>query len=428
MESFLAGPVSGPNSGAGHGPRWNTRGQPAALAAVAGMITGSQAHAVLLVGPAGVGKTTLALDLAAGLLCVAPDPADRPCRSCRGCRQVASGNHPDVHRLEPSGPGGQIVVGDTDDPKRPPGVRDLLHDLSFLPVEGRARVAIIEHASQMNEDAQHALLKTLEEPPPGVTVVLCADDEAALLPTIRSRCAHLRLGTVGTRTVEAILADAGLADAATAARLARIADGRPGIAVAYARKPEAAAVRDEIVRTLLDAADASRSRRLALVRNLVGRAGELADALLGAPVTEAPVRPRRSGRSRGTVAREPVQAGVEDEAGALSEAEATASPGDARRVSPAERRRGARQLIEIWRDLARDLAVAAVGDRAHLRDPALLEELEALAARLPSRAMPEFLERLGAVSDLVAGNANPELALDVLILAWPRPRPTVEST
>ena len=88
-----------------------TRGQPRALAEVDSMILGRAPHAVLFVGPGSAGKTTLALDLAAGLLCNDPDPCARPCRACRGCRQVASGNHPDLHRLAPDGPGGQIRIG-----------------------------------------------------------------------------------------------------------------------------------------------------------------------------------------------------------------------------------------------------------------------------------------------------------------------------
>ena len=149
------------------GPGWLTRGQPAALAAIARMTTGQAPHAVLLVGPPSVGKTTLALDLAAGLLCTDPDPAARPCRACRACRLVAAGNHPDVHRLAPEGAGGQVVIGDPRDARAARGVRDVLHELAFLPVEGGARVAIVEGASALNEDAQNALLKTLEGPAPG---------------------------------------------------------------------------------------------------------------------------------------------------------------------------------------------------------------------------------------------------------------------
>ena len=68
------------------------------------MVAGTPPHAILLAGPEGVGKTTLALDLAAGLLCTASDPTDRPCRACRACRMVEHGNHPDVHWLRPEGP------------------------------------------------------------------------------------------------------------------------------------------------------------------------------------------------------------------------------------------------------------------------------------------------------------------------------------
>ena len=196
------------------------------------MVGGPAPHAVLLVGPPSVGKATLAEDLAAGLLCEATDPASRPCRACRACRLVAAGNHPDLHRLVPEGPGGQVVIGDAREARAARGVRDLLRDLALLPVEGGARVAIVEGAGQMNEDAQNALLKTLEEPSPGVTIVLCVDREELLLPTVRSRCARVRLGPTGARAIEGLLGELGLADASTAARLARIAGGRPGLALA----------------------------------------------------------------------------------------------------------------------------------------------------------------------------------------------------
>ena len=145
-----------------------TRGQAAALAAVTAMVRGPAPQAVLFVGPDGVGKTTLALDLAAGLLCTAAT-AERPCRDCRACRLVEHGTHPDLHRLGPAGPGRQVVMGGPDAKYR--GVRDLIAELQLMPVEGGARVAIIEAADRMNEDAQGALLKTLEEPPSGVTII-----------------------------------------------------------------------------------------------------------------------------------------------------------------------------------------------------------------------------------------------------------------
>jgi DNA polymerase-3 subunit delta' len=383
-------------------PGWLTRGQPTALAAVARMVTGPAPHAVLLVGPPSVGKTTLALDLAAGLVCTAGDPADRPCRACRSCRMVAGGNHPDVHRLAPEGPGGQVVIGGPRDASGPRGIRDLLRELTFLPVEGGARVAIVEGAAQMNEDAQNALLKTLEEPAGGVTIVLCVDQEELLLPTVRSRCARVRLGPMGPRDIETILGELDLADPTVAARLGRIAEGRPGVAVAYARAPEAMTIRDEIARTLIDLLGAGRSRRLAAARELLGRARELVEALAGPTVPRAlPARPGDAPETGGSIADFEVE------------------PGPAAKVAPAERRRAARQLIAIWREVARDLAVASVGGRRSVHDVGLLEDVDRAAAALTPGAAGAFLARLDRVAELVAGNVGPELAIDVLVLAWP---------
>jgi DNA polymerase III subunit delta' len=406
------------------GARWSTRGHQSALAAVTRMAAGPAPHAVLIVGPPGVGKTTLAGDAAAALLCQATDPADRPCRGCRACRLVAAGNHPDLHRLSPVGAGGQVVIGDSRDAGAARGVRDLIRDLVLLPVEGGARVAVIEGAGQMNEDAQNALLKTLEEPPSGVTVLLCVDREELLLPTVRSRCTRIRLGPVGPRDIEALLGDLGLADPAVAARLARLAEGRPGIAVAYARAPEAVTIHDEIARSLLDLLSEPRSRRLAAARELLGRAGDLAQALATSTATPA-VRARRPPwRPRDETGPTPTAppAAVESEPDAGRSGTDEAGGSDTARTTAAERRRAARQLVTIWREVARDLAIVRLGGRAGrqmVRDVALLEELAAAASAVRPDAVADFLARLDRVAESIAGNVSPELAVDVLVLAWP---------
>jgi DNA polymerase-3 subunit delta' len=390
-----------------------TRGQPAALDAIAVMVHGGvPPHAILLVGPDGVGKSTLALDLAAGLLCEA-EPGDRPCRQCRACRMVENDGHPDVHRLGPSGPGGQVVIGGPDAKYR--GIRDLITELALLPVEGRARVAIIEGADRMNEDAQSALLKTLEEPPAGVVIVLCADQEMRLLPTVRSRCARIRLGLVGSRDIEAIVADHDLADPPMAARLGRLAAGRPGLALAYARAPEAVLIRAELSRVLLDLTAAGPATRLAAVRAAIPRAIALTIALSGG---ERPAAMRATRRRGGR-------------AGVASIASATdAEPEDANeggelqgRVVPAsERRRAAEILIGLWTDVARDLVLAGAGGARSVRDPVMLEELTATAEGLDQPAIGKFLERAAGAAELLASNVSPELLLDALALAWPRRR------
>jgi DNA polymerase-3 subunit delta' len=388
--------------------RANTRGQAAAVAALDAIRASGGTHAVLLAGPAGVGKTTLALDLAAALLCTAD--GDRPCRECRGCRLVTGGNHPDLHRLAPEGPGGQIRIGDRANPD-PGTVRRLISELALLPVEGGARVALIEQAHRLNDDAQSALLKTLEEPPAGVTIILCTDDEERLLPTIRSRCARVRLGPVGLRDIEGLLADRGVADAPTAARLGRLSHGRPGVAIAWAAAPEAVVARDSIARRLLDLVAAPRSDRLAAARELMDSAAGLAVAMSG----EMPLTARR-GRTQ------PPTPGSEGAGGTQTSDEdgEPATGAAARRAPVAERRRAVATIIELWRDLARDLAVAQLGDAASIRDQALLEDLQAGARTLPSGAATGFLGRLTRAGELLEANVGPELILDGLLLAWPR--------
>jgi len=392
-----SGPAgSGPS--AGPATRFATRGQPAALAAVERMLARGVPQVLLLIGPAAVGKTTLALDLAAGLLCAADEGIPRPCRACRACHLVAGGTHQDLHRLAPEGAGRQVRIGDPGDPD-PGTVRHLIREMARLPVEGRHRVAVIEGAHRMNEDAQNALLKTLEEPPPGATLILCADEPERLLPTVRSRAATLRLGPLGIRAIEALLGEHGI-DPPRAARLARVAAGRPGLALAYAATPRAVDAREEIARTLLDLIPENRARRLAVGRELLVRAADL--VRLGV---------------------EPWAAGDRSAEPALPAApppDGEADVAKAGRASPAERRRAARALLETWTAVARDLAVVAAGGRERAVDLALVDDLETAAARISAGAAPAFLARLARSAELLDANANPELVVDVLVLAWPR--------
>jgi len=378
------------------------------------MIRGAVPQAVLLVGPDGVGKTTLALDIAAGLLCTAA-PDQRPCRACRACRLVEHGTHPDLHRLGPAGPGRQVVIGGPDAKYR--GVKDLIGELLLMPVEGGARVAIIESADRMNEDAQSALLKTLEEPPAGVTILLCADQEARLLPTVRSRCFRLRLGLVGSRDIEAILADHGLADPPTAARLGRLAGGRPGLALAYARAPAAVLIRAELTRVVLDLTDGRPSARLASARAAIPRAIALAAALSAGDPGTGPARPTRRRGSAAAVATPttaPVAGPPDDDVDGSSDEEAGPA-----RIPAVERRRGVEILLGLWADVARDLVLVGTGGARSVHDTVLLDELAAISAAIPTGSAAAFLARAARSAELLAGNVSPELVLDALVLAWP---------
>jgi DNA polymerase-3 subunit delta' len=418
-----------------------TRGQPRALAEIASMIVGQAPHAVLLSGPRSIGKTTLALDLAAGLLCRDPNPAERPCRACRGCRQVASGNHLDLHRLAPEGPGGQVKIGDASNPD-PGTARHLIGELALLPAEGGARVAIVEQAHRLNEDAQNALLKLLEEPPAGVTIVLCADDEEFLLPTVRSRCARVRLSAVASREIESWLGELGVADAPQAARLARLADGRPGLALAYARSADAERIRGEITRGLLDMLAARRQVRLASIREMMKSAAALDAALAEARRDNAatvsgtgssgPTAASGRGRKGKAASKMPAAsagATVGTTVGTVDAATGEADdavPNDepvAAKLAASERRTAAATLMEIWASVARDIAVVKVGGARQLHEIGLVDEFRAIAPAVSAATLTGFLAQLAAIDRQLDENVNPELALDVLALAWPRVEP-----
>jgi hypothetical protein len=94
------------------------------------------------------------------------------------------------------------------------------------------------------------------------------------------------------------------------------------------------------------------------------------------------------------------------------------------RAPAAERRRAADSLLSIWRDVARDLAVAALGRPERIRDPGLLDDLARASAGLDATTLAVFLDRLGRAGELVSANVSPELVMDGLVLAWPR-RPRV---
>jgi len=354
-----------------HGGRFESWGHSAVIAATAGMVRREHPpHALLLVGPRGVGKTTLALDLAAGLLCLHESPEARPCRACPACRKVAAGNHPDLHRVEPEGVGEQIRLGQ---------VQQLNSELALTAMEGRFRIAIVSAAQRMNLDAQNALLKTLEEPGPATCLMLCADEAAPLLPTVLSRSARLRLAPLPIEDLTAHLVEAGLADPGPARALAIAANGRPGLAIRLSRQPETVLARAAIGRALLALVNADRRERLAAAADMLADAAEVDAAMRG---LESPP----SGR-----------------------------------LQAVERRRATSLIIDVWRDLGRDLAVAARAGGRGVRDLDQLDELLDLGPRMDAAALDGFLDRLDGYQLAIESYANPELVLDTLLLAWPRP-------
>ena len=184
---------------------------------------GRLSHAYLFTGPPSVGKTTLALNFAQAIQCSGSEP---PCQECSACRQIARLRHPDVRVVEADG--GTFKISQ---------VRELEREAALAPHSAKRRIYILSEAERMSTEAANALLKTLEEPPDPVILILTASDANLLPPTIASRCQMLNLRPVPTEVVRRALLQRENVDPAQAELLARISGGRPGWALAALRDP-----------------------------------------------------------------------------------------------------------------------------------------------------------------------------------------------
>lgn len=137
-------------------------------------------HAVLIEGPAGSGKRTLAHLFAKAAVCTA---ADKPCGVCSQCLKAETG-HPDIAVLQGDGSAKTMSVD---------RIREIREQAAILPNEAAHKVQILADADTMNVQAQNALLKILEEPPSYMLFVLTATSRAAFLPTVQSRCVSIDL-------------------------------------------------------------------------------------------------------------------------------------------------------------------------------------------------------------------------------------------
>jgi DNA polymerase-3 subunit delta' len=183
------------------------------------MVGGKLPHAYLFAGISGIGKTTTALALTQAINCM-ERVNEEACGQCQPCRQVKSGNFPDLIFVEPDGRNIKIEQ-----------IRDLNRALSFKPISGGYRVSIIRQAEMMTDEAANSLLKTLEEPPPNNIIILNVTEPLALFPTIVSRCQKVLFRPIPARAIADWLMRSQPLEEDKAHVLAKISEGSLGRAI-----------------------------------------------------------------------------------------------------------------------------------------------------------------------------------------------------
>jgi len=170
-------------------------------------------HALLLAGPAGLGKLLFADFLARSLMCGEREATGIPCGHCGQCVLMEAGTHPDGYRLAPEAEKSNILVDQ---------VRKLGHFVTLTRSQGRYKTAVVEAAETMNTAAANSLLKTLEEPPDHTVIILASDRPGRLPATVRSRCQRIDFRIPPRKVTEAWLgAETDGGEAAMAFAMAR---------------------------------------------------------------------------------------------------------------------------------------------------------------------------------------------------------------
>lgn len=227
------------------------------------IIKQSISHSYILAGDNGIGKSKIAREFAMELIC----EKHTGCGECPACRQFLADAYPDFFYMDADG-------------KESIGIdrirENIVNDVSIRPYHGKVKIYIIDEADKMTVGAQNALLKTIEEPPEYVVILLLVRNMSLLLETIRSRCIKLLLSAVSNDRIKSWLVEKGISeDVATV--VASYSNGAPGIAKVMAESEDFAGMYNQNVEFLKKISEASINDILLFIEELKKRTGGFKD-------------------------------------------------------------------------------------------------------------------------------------------------------
>jgi DNA polymerase-3 subunit delta' len=314
-----------------------------------GLETGTLAHAYLFSGPSHIGKMTLALQLAQALNCEA---AERPCFECTPCRKISAMNHADVRVIgltQSNEAEAKLISIDQ--------IKELQHAANLPPFEGKQKVYIIDGAELMSTDAANCLLKTLEEPPDGVTIILLTKNDRLLPTTIVSRCQCLEFPPLSKDDIKRALVEMYDIDSRKASLLAGLSHGCPGWAISAVQDESLVEHYREELERIIRVTGADCEERFAYI---------------------APMAARFS-RDRNSVY----------------------------------------DVLDIWLDYWHDLMLVKLGCHDMITNIDRSQELKDSSKKYSSEEIDSCIKSIRAAADRLRQNANPRLALEVLMLDIP---------
>jgi len=233
-------------------------------------------HAYLLMGPAHVGKMTLAVTLAQALNC---ESDDKPCGVCSTCQRIVAGTHADVQIVE-LGNGNGSLETESQVKIKVEQIKQILHSANLSPFEGNYRVFIINGVEFMSTEAANRLLKNLEEPASNVVFILLTENESLVLTTIISRCQKIELVPLPAGEIENALVNQWGVEAEKAAKISGLSSGCLGWAVMASNDDTILEQRTEWLTGMMDVINTGYEQRFAYVAKLTERSGKTRAALL----------------------------------------------------------------------------------------------------------------------------------------------------